>query len=355
MEVKLYQVEPGCITNKEVPGLTKLPLVKRNTTLTEELLSVLKAFMVETIDVKPIKSNGESFTPSVIRPAMEHKPIDFVSLYLQAVKKYESLFKVWQSGKKVEVNEVRAVLLPLFKHLNKEHQKLIYLHHYSTVDDYLYHHSIYVGILSYYLAYKLHYSPGECIQIGLAGALADVGMAKVTPRLLTNEKSTLTDHDFEEIKKHPVFSYNMIKGSPDVTELMTLAILQHHERNDGSGYPLGIKEDKIHRYGQIIAVADVYHAMTTERHHRKKRSTFQVLEEISTGQFGKFEYQVIQALMQSINYISNGNRVRLSNGEEANIVFFDEQHPTRPLVKLDKGEMINLAHNHSIFIEELLE
>ncbi|GAE32280.1 HD-GYP domain-containing protein [Halalkalibacter hemicellulosilyticus] len=354
MEVKLSQVEPGCITSKDVKGLTKLPLVKENTTLTVELLTVLEAFMVETIHVKSIKSNGERFLPDKIEDHKHEESVDFVSMYLNAVKNYESLFQTWQAGQKVELYKVRAVLLPLLDQVKKEHYKLVYLHHYSTKDHYLYHHGIYVGILSYYLAYKLNYPHAECVQIGLAGTLADIGMAKMTPRLLHKDES-LNSQEYEEIKKHPVYSYNMIKGQTGITDLITLAVLQHHERNDGSGYPLGIKEDKIHRFGQIVAVADVYHAMTSERHYRRKRSPFQVLEEISMGQFGKFDYNVTQALMQSINYISYGNRVRLSNGEEAQIIFFDEQHPTRPLVKLPSGEIINLVQNHSLFIAELID
>ena len=106
-----------------------------------------------------------------------------------------------------------------------------------------------------------------------------------------------------EIKKHTIYSFQMIKDSSFLKPEMKLAIFQHHERLDGSGYPKGEKMGKYFNvYSQIIAVADVYHAMTSERIYRAKSSIFKVLEMIREEEFGKYNIEVVNALISLVGY-----------------------------------------------------
>ena len=115
---------------------------------------------------------------------------------------------------------------------------------FPLLDKYIAHHSIAVGIISGAIAKKLRYPPGQINQIATAGLMADVGMAKVDVKI-REKKSYLTETDFSEIKKHTIYSFQMIKDSPLLKPEMKLAIFQHHERLDGSGYPKGEKMESI--------------------------------------------------------------------------------------------------------------
>lgn len=359
MKVNLRQVESGCIVAKDVDGLTDLPIVRENTVLTPELLNVLNMFLIEIVEVQSIKANGEKYIPTELKEedVLPKQPLiekNFNNDYLNAVKEYKKLFQSWQAGNKVEMLNVRKILSPLFDSVVEQPHELVNLHHLSTKEDYLFHHSIYVGILSFYLGLKMDYKQGDYFQIGYAGVLADAGMAKIAPSIL-QKTGSLTAIEFEEIKKHPIYAYNMLKKVTGISDSILLAVLQHHERHDGSGYPLSTESSKIHPFSQIVAVADVYHAMTSERFYRSKRSPYQVIEDISKGQFGKFDLKTIQALVENIIPVSVGNRVLLSNGETAEIVFYNESNPTRPMVKLDStGEIINLVQHAQLFINEVI-
>jgi HD-GYP domain-containing protein (c-di-GMP phosphodiesterase class II) len=359
MKVKPAQLQKGCITAKDVEGAMDLPIIRENTVLTDELIDIIKKFLVNTVDVESVLANGEKFKP--LEVIEEEKPViddlqdkEFFLLYLDAVKEYKRLFQSWQAGSRVEMLEVRIIFSPLFEKVIEQPEVLLQLHHYSNKEDYISHHSVYVGLLSAFLGHKLKLEKKDWLQIGFGGALADIGMTRVSPSIL-KKSGSLTSIEFEEIKKHPIHSYKMLKGVTGVSDSILLSVLQHHERYDGSGYPLGSSSSKINLFSQVIAVADVYHAMTSERYYRGKRAPFQVLEEIQIEQFGKFDVKVVQALIQSLVQISIGDKVRLSSGEEGEIIFIDPQTPTRPMVKLLKTkEMVQLSQRPTIHIEEIL-
>ena len=200
----------------------------------------------------------------------------------------------------------------------------------------------------------MKYDIADVYQVTLAGCLADCGMAKIPPKILSKSTS-ITALEYEEIRKHPIYSLKMLQRSTLLKESVKHAVLQHHERLDGSGYPRGKSEQKPHAFAKIVAVADVYHAMASERIYRKKQSPFKVIEMIMQDGFGKFDITVINKLLSCIMNYSMGSRVRLSNGYIAEIVFIDKQSPTRPLIKVfDTDELINLNHNRDLFIEEIL-
>ena len=136
---------------------------------------------------------------------------------------------------------------------------------------------------------------------------------------------------------------------------MKEAVFKHHERLDGSGYPTGTKIPPSLDFSQIIAVADVYHAMTCERLYRTKQSPFIVIEMIKESEFGKFDIKVVQALIDLIVEIPIGTKVELSNLERGEVMFINKYVPTRPLIKLvSTGELIDLSTNRSFYITRVL-
>ena len=110
---------------------------------------------------------------------------------------------------------------------------------------------------------------------------------------------------------------------------MKEAIYQHHERLDGSGYPNGERIGSISNFAQIIAVADVFHAMTSERLYRAKHSPFKVIEMIKEEEFGKFDAKVVQALVDIVVDLPIGTKIELSNLELAHPVHWRWLRPLR--------------------------
>lgn len=366
MRVSPSQLKPGCLLTKDVMGRTNRPIVPKNTTLQPIHIEVMKKFKIETVEISNQCSDGSLFqtyeqAEEVHRNSFptsstqEHFASSFHEQYLEAVQSYKKWFDAWQGGSPVDMTALRKVMVPLLEQVVESKQKVFHLHHYTSRDDYIYHHSVATGLLSGYLASKLGYNYGEWIQVGLAAVLCDQGMAKIGPRIMKKE-GALTEAEFNKVKNHPTYSYRSVEKISSLSNHAKLAILQHHERLDGTGYPLGLNQSKIHPFSQIIAVSDMYHAMTSERMYRKKQSPYKVLEEIIQEQFGRYDHRVISVFVKEMTQYSTGTKVRLSDNKEAEVLFVEKTHPTRPLVRLIDGEQIvALKEQLNLHIEEVYE
>ena len=360
----LEELKLGTIIAEDILVNTRSPIIRKDSKVTRELIQVLRAFNITKVpvvlenvfnrseeDIKKLNENNSESLHTEEKPLVT---ISFVQLYQEAVGSFYKEFNGWEAGMKVDVGKLRNIIMPLVEKAMIERQVFSLLNMYSTMDKYIAHHSIAVGIISGAIAKKLNYSSGQITQMATAGLMADIGMAKVDIKI-RDKKSSLTESDFSEIKKHTIYSFQMIKDSPLLKPEMKLAIFQHHERLDGSGYPKSDKLNDVSVYSQIIAVADVFHAMTSERVYRSKSSSFKVLEMIREEEFGKYNIEVVNKLIELVGSLPISTRVLLSTGEKGEVVFLHRDSPMRPMIRLsDNGQIIDLATKRSIHIESVI-
>lgn len=363
MRVEPSQLVPGCIVLNDVKGKSNRAIIPKNTVITKEHITVLEKFLIANVDVGSKLSDGNTFTPKKVvkkkKEPMKQRvqtndgsKLSFGDHYQYVVQGYKKLFTSWQNNIQVDMPSIRKLIIPLFERIDQD-ADILSLHQYNTKKDYMYHHSVAVSIIAAFLGKKMGYSEGEWIQIGLAGFLSDCGMAKISPSIL-NKTASLSNQEIIEMRNHPTYSYRMVEQIPTITQIVKLAILQHHERMDGSGYPLGVQKDKIHAYSRILAVSDIYHAMTCERLYQAKQSSFQVIEELTHYKYTHFDHQVVEVFTKQLAILSIGTKVRLSNGETGEIVFIDDKLPTRPMVKINTtDDILALTNNPDLYIDEV--
>lgn len=365
MRVEPAQLVPGCVLLGDVKGKSNRAIMLKKTVLSEEHIIILDKFLISNVDVGSKLANGETFTPRVTHRKKESKQQDeaikdvrnlpFKEHYQYVVKSYKRLFIVWQNSMQVDMPTVRKLVIPLFQRIELGDADIFTLYQYNTKKDYMYHHSVAVGLIAAYLGKKMGYSNADYTQIGLAGFLSDCGMAKISPTIL-NKTKELSALEIDEMKKHPTYSYRMVEQIPTLTQIVKLAILQHHERMDGSGYPLGVQKDQIYAYSRIVAVSDMYHAMTCERLYQSKQSPFQVIEKLMRDRYTHFDHKVVETFGKSLATYSIGMKVRLSNGNTGEIVFVEDKYPTRPMVQVDQlDDILTLKNNTAIYIDEIME
>ncbi|GEN44677.1 HD-GYP domain-containing protein [Alkalibacillus haloalkaliphilus] len=353
MKVHPQQLIPGCLIIKDVMGQTLTPIIPKNTVVEPIHLQVLKKFKVLEVEIANKLVNGDVFETDQQEVITEEQEMPFYEQYVDVVKKTEGLFKSWDHRSKVDVQKIRELIYPLIEQGENKSDVLLKMHHYNKPENYFYYHIVSMPVIATFLAKQLGYSSKERLNIALAAFLSDIGMLKDQEDIYLQNRN-LTQEEFKKIRQHPVESYRFIENLP-VHQDVKVAVLQHHERIDGSGYPMGVKADKIHPFANIIAVSDIFHAMTSERVYRRKQSPYKVVEELMKEHIDKLDMKVLNQLVKSIVNFSNGTQVKLSNNEYGTIVFTDERHPTRPLVKLAKDqEIINLIEDKSIYIEEIL-
>lgn len=367
MHVKRSQLISGCILLEDVAGKTKHPIIPKDTVLTEEHLLFLEKFLIEDVHVSNRLADGKTFIPSKVMEEpkedvleKQETPIErelsFTDHYMDVVTRYKKIYNKWESNFTIDIPSVRELVLPLYNRADDIGIQVYLLYKYANKEDYIYHHHISVGMLAAYLAKKMGYTQGESLQIGLAGVLSDSGMVKVEDRILRATRS-LTLEEWKEINKHPATSYYLVKDATTLTKAVKTSILQHHERMDGSGYPLGLTSDKIHPYARILAVCDKYHAMTCKRLYQDRLSPFKAIEIIQDNQFTKLDPEVVQSFIQNFANVLVGIRVELSNGKIGKIIFIDSsKNIARPIIKMEQdNKIISLNKEQDMYIKDILD
>ncbi|MEH6945140.1 HD-GYP domain-containing protein [Bacillus sp. JJ722] len=349
MLIKLLDAKEGDILLKDVMLQSKRPLMFKDTVLTKENMKVLSSFLIQNVDVS--KPTTQTLSETTSSNEVVEEECDFITAYFKAIDEYKRLFKKWQSGLPTHVSDVREIIIPLLEQALSDNKFDFYLYKHSNESDYIYHHAISVGLYSAFLAKSIGLAKGEVIQVAIAGCLCDVGMSRIPAKILS-KKAKLSKEEYDEVKSHPLLGYKMLLGTSSLKKDAQLAILQHHERLDGSGYPRGDKAEKIHLYSRIIAAADTYHALTTDKSYQKGIPPFKVLEMIRYEEFGKFDLPVVNALLSSIVQMGIGSKVILSNFLTGEVIFMNPHNITRPLIKLlDSDDMVDLERRRDLFIE----
>ena len=214
------------------------------------------------------------------------------------------------------------------------------LHNMRQVNDSTYAHSLNVAIISRIIGKWLHFSNEELDTLTLAGLLHDIGKTKIPDEVL-NKDGKLTDEEFQMIRNHPKYGYDILKPQP-LNSHIKKAALMHHERCDGSGYPMGLTMEEIDDYALIIAIADVYDAMTAARSYRAPLCPFEVIAEFEKDGLQKYKPKYILTFLENIANAYQNNRVMLSDGTSARIVLLNHRRLSKPLVQLDDGACIDL-------------
>jgi len=219
--------------------------------------------------------------------------------------------------------------------------------------DAIYRHCVNVAALSSILGKWIGLSDEEVTLLTYSAILHDFGKTKIDKDLLY-KIDALSLQELSDIKNHAVVSYNEIKKIKDLNSGVSYGVLMHHERLDGSGYPLGIKEDKIHPFAKIIAIADVFDAVNSDRIHKKKKGPFEALEIIQKESLGKLDYKYCKVFLEHIVNYYMGESVLLNTNKICKIVQININDLTRPLL-FDGSEFIDLKQEKDLYVVALVE
>lgn len=222
--------------------------------------------------------------------------------------------------------------------------------------DYNLHHCVHLAILGGLMARWMGLTGIDRQNMVLAGLFLDIGKQMI-PKDLLEKKGLLTEEEFDILKNHVVDSFKIVEKSELAgrTDLMN-GIIQHHERDDGSGYPSGLKGDTITIFGKVLAILDCYDAMASSRSYAEKRSPFEVFKVLYADVLdGKLDSEYAVLFMRKMNAALNGCWLRLSDGTAGRIVYIDESRVTAmPVVQIADGGFIDLNTVKDITVVEIM-
>ncbi len=221
-------------------------------------------------------------------------------------------------------------------------------------DEYTFKHSVDVATMAMIIGKNFGLSTDEIREIGIAGLLHDVGKSKI-PKEVLNKPGRLDDDEFSVMKKHSLFGYQILKEKNTFSDGIKCGVLQHHEKINGNGYPIGVEGRKIHKYAKIISVADVYDALVTERPYKNGFSKQEAIEMIM-AMTEDLDLGAMKSFLGSIILYPVDSIVHLSTGEPAKVVENNPKHVLRPkVVGLKSGKIYDLGNDVSCASMIILE
>jgi len=203
----------------------------------------------------------------------------------------------------------------------------------NGIPDNLAAHSANVCIYSLMLGKGANYSHGQLIELGITALLHDVGMVFV-PKEIVNKRGKLTTSEFKQIRKHPNYSYKILQTLGKKYLWIANVVSQEQERENGQGYPNGLKGDEIHDYAKIIGIVDVYEALTHHRPQRRGHMPHDAVKLILGTQKNFFSDEVKRLLLTKLSCFPLGSYVKLNSKAICKVIEVYEDSPLRPTVEI---------------------
>jgi putative nucleotidyltransferase with HDIG domain len=212
----------------------------------------------------------------------------------------------------------------------------------KTSDEYTFKHSVDVATIAMIIAKQQKLPANDIRDIGVCGLLHDIGKTKV-PLSILNKPEKLTEEEFAIMKQHSVYGYHMINDNPAFSQAICLGVLQHHEKTNGKGYPMGVDDANLSEYARILAVADIYDALVTERPYKAAFSQRDAVEMIMSLT-DELDMHAMKSFLGSTILYPVDSLVELSNGETARVVKNNPDYLLRPtVVGLESGTVFELG------------
>lgn len=361
----ITDVKPGMFTAAPVYSATGQLILPEHSILTVQQISRLEFYGVQWVAIIP----EEEIRDSAMEELSDNEHEEIIS-YSQKIRRSKSfhMFKI-DYGKKVKLlqqsmNDLLKKNVPVDTASLLEQVSGLYqnnmttlsifdmLHNMREIDDSTYAHCLNVALIARMLGEWLGLSEDDLEVLTLAGLLHDIGKCMIPPEII-KKPSHLTSSEYDEVKKHARYGAEILEKQPLDQRVIRVALM-HHERCDGSGYPMGLKDKEIDDFAKIIAIADVYDAMTANRCYRKGLCPFEVIATFEKEGLVKYDSRYILTFLNRIvdTYICNS--VLLNDGTCGKIVLMNQKSLSRPVIHTLTNEYIDLTKHPELYIQAII-
>lgn len=367
-KLPVYMLKPNMIVAENVLDYNRRLILEKGTVLTESLINRLFANQIISIAVEdkmagdtPLAS-AQSVKPSVttdtgltyserLRQSKEFEV--FQENYASSVSHFRTyLNDIVQKNATVDISVMLEDSLNLISATKKgSFNVLDMLQNMREYDDDTYAHSMNVALICNVLATWLNFSKEDVELATACGLLHDIGKLTVPPEII-RKPSKLSIEEYLQVRTHPQEGYAILK-SHHLDAHIQNAALMHHERMDGTGYPLNLRGKAIDRFAALVAIADVYDAMTAKRVYRDALCPFEVIHIFEQEGFQRYESEFLLPFLEHVVNTYVQNQCLLSDGRTATIIYVNREHLSRPTV-LCNGAFIDLSTHQDLKITKLL-
>lgn len=343
------QLQEGMIVAKNVEQNGRI-LLKKDNPISNQMIEKLQSlYFVGTVEVYAKKVEKKK-TEAEIKKEQQHKIVEqeFNEISFKLQKTFRQI--VTEDG--IAINEVREFAKKIQNEINPSSVVLKNIVLYGSGTDSIYRHCVNVAALSAILGKWIGLEKSQVNLLVYSAIMHDFGKTKVDRDVLKKEVP-LSKNEFSHIKTHANAGYQIIKQISFLDKSVSYGVLMHHEREDGSGYPLGLKSEAIHPFAKIIAIADVFDAINSDRGYKKKKPPFEALQIVKNEGLGKLNYEYVKIFLEHVIDYYTGEEVLLNTNERCKIIQMNVNNLDRPLV-MKNGEFVDLDKEKDLYIKEII-
>lgn len=346
-KIKVLNCKPGMILGKAIFYNGSVILLETGSELTLSYIDRLSNLGITEIYIEDDISQN-IIIHDIVKEETRLEAIEFIRNTMNSFSNESMPYSI----------EVMAVVDKIVEDILSLEDIVVNLMDMKTWDGYTFSHSVNVCILSIITGVKLDICYDDLKQLGVGALLHDIGKVMI-PHKILQKKTALSGSEYEIIKQHSLLGYNMLKRMPYISEEAARVALDHHERYDGNGYPNGLRMEEIHIFSRIVAITDMFDALTSDRIYRKKIDTNQALDYLTVIAAPSLDFRVLCCFAKVIPPFPVGTGIILNTGEKGIIIQLNENLPTRPIIRIvfDKDgnkkfifDEVNLAKSPDYFI-----
>jgi HD-GYP domain-containing protein (c-di-GMP phosphodiesterase class II) len=295
-------------------------------------------------------------------PLPEREIHNVDDLYLTARTYMESVKNSVKNHTLIELDPA----ISLIKKIVSSPEQLFNIHpltlKFGNEGDYDIFQPVHTMIYALKIGLRLHYPQSKLIELGLATLLQNIGMF-LLPDSIINKTGNLTDSEIGVIKKHPELCREILLPYQTDYPWLFETIYQHHERENGQGYPRGIKGEEICEYAKIIGICDSYEAMTHNRPHKKALMQFDSIRQLIESKERLFSPQILKVFLEEMSIYPIGSYVKLNNGAIGRVFRTNRSQPMKPAInlifdglgkKVNSGEVIDMAQSYVLNVVDVV-
>ncbi|RJQ48611.1 MAG: HD-GYP domain-containing protein [Nitrospiraceae bacterium] len=266
----------------------------------------------------------------------------------EAKKTVQNIMDDIKFGKQIETEKVGRVVDDMIESIFRNQDALISLGRIKEKDEYTYMHSVSVCVLMLSFGKHLGFDLQILREIGAGAMLHDIGKM-IVPQAVLNKEEGLTEEELKLMKKHVEYSRTLLEQTQGMTENAIVIASQHHERVDGTGYPLGLKGDDISYYSKAVAIVDVYDAMTSKRCYQDQYLPTEVLRKLYEWSSHHYDRDLVQQFIRCVGIYPVGTLVRMESGRIGVIIKHGEKNLLQPVVRvvynMKSGDFLRIPYD----------
>lgn len=345
--IKITELKSGFVLSRDIYNSKGAIILSKETVLTDSLIDRLAVLHVSNVYV----NNTNHVIENTYIPESDSLSLKkSKKQYFEKIKVLKNVFEDIQNPQNIEI--AQNVSLTIMESEESTGDLLRCMRQLKEVDNYIYTHSLNVASVCHLIGTWMKLDKTNLDNLILAGLLHDIGKTKLPKDIL--EKADFTDKERELFGNHPLYGYEMLIDISSFSKEVLSGILMHHEREDGSGYPSGLKSDEIPLIAKIVGIADIYCKITIDRIYERSDTPFTVFKLFEAFAPKKFDPLTTHILLKNISQYYLGDKVLLSNGKTGTIIIIDEEFISRPIIHCVDGSLINLRFEKDITIEKML-